>query len=88
MQCWGYNNKGQLGDRRKKVNSSLPVNVIGTPGVVWSSSNHSVATIVSRGLAKGVAVGNSTIAATTAANVNDNAVLTVTSGPPIAPTPK
>ena len=76
MRCWGQNDYGQLGNRRK-TNSRLPVTVVGTPGVVWQSSNASKATITDRGVATGRAVGNTTITATTAGFINDNAVLTV-----------
>jgi uncharacterized protein YjdB len=55
----------------------LPVTVIGTPGVVWASSDTSKATITDRGVATGRAAGNTTITATTAGFINDNAVLTV-----------
>ena len=79
MRCWGDDRYGQLGNRRKtKGNPNpWPVNVIGTPGVVWASSDPSKATITGHGLAKGLAVGNTTISATTAGFINDNAVLTV-----------
>ncbi len=45
--------------------------------MVWASSNTSKATITYRGEATGRAVGNTTITATTAGSINDNAVLTV-----------
>jgi alpha-tubulin suppressor-like RCC1 family protein len=78
MRCWGRDEQGQLGNRRKTNNPTpLPVNVIGTPGVLWQSSDPSRATITDRGVATGVAVGNTTITATTAKFVTDNAVLTV-----------
>ena len=79
MRCWGWNNEGQLGNRRRtgQTPHPWPVNVIGTPGVVWQSSDPSKATITDRGLATGRAVGNTTITATTAGFINDNAVLTV-----------
>jgi alpha-tubulin suppressor-like RCC1 family protein len=78
MRCWGWNGYGQLGNRRMNtVANHLPVTVVGTPGVVWSSSDASKATITDRGVATGRAVGNSTITATTAGFINDNAVLTV-----------
>ena len=67
---------GQLGDRRQD-RSSLPVNVVGTPGVEWTSGDLSKATISDRGVAKGRSVGNTMITATTAGFINDNAVLTV-----------
>jgi len=76
MRCWGYNGAGQLGDRRK-ISSRLPVTVVGTPGVVWTSSNLTKATITDRGVATGRAAGSTTISATTAGFINDNAVLTV-----------
>ena len=76
MRCWGFNNVGQLGNRRRN-SSPWPVNVIGTPGVVWQSSDPAKATITDRGMATGLAVGNATITATTAGFINDNAVLTV-----------
>jgi len=80
MRCWGLNNYGQLGNRRKtgyNHSNPLPVTVVGTPGVVWSSSDRSKATIGSFGVAIGHAVGNTTITATTLSLINDNAVLTV-----------
>jgi alpha-tubulin suppressor-like RCC1 family protein len=76
MRCWGFNNNGQLGNRRRN-SSPWPVNVVGTPGVVWGSSDRSKATVTDRGLATGRAVGNTTITATTAGFINDNAVLMV-----------
>jgi alpha-tubulin suppressor-like RCC1 family protein len=76
MRCWGNNGFGELGNRRT-TDASLPVNVIGTPGVVWESSHPSKATITDRGVATGHAAGNTTITATTAGFINDNAVLTV-----------
>ena len=76
MRCWGNGDVGQLGDGRQD-RSSLPVNVVGTPGVVWQSSDSTKATITDRGVATGRAVGNTTITATTAGFINDNAVLTV-----------
>jgi alpha-tubulin suppressor-like RCC1 family protein len=78
MRCWGRNDQGQLGDRRMTdVPAWSPVAVVGTPGVVWQSGDPSKATISLRGLAAGLAVGNTTITATTARFINDNAVLTV-----------
>ena len=79
MRCWGYNSDGQLGDRRKtgETRNPRPVNVIGTPGVVWESSDPTKAAISMRGRATASAPGNTTITATTAGFVNDNAVLTV-----------
>jgi len=72
----GGNGNGELGNRQT-TDSSLPVTVVGTPGVVWQSSDPSKATITDRGVATGRAVGNTTITATTAGSINDNAVLTV-----------
>jgi alpha-tubulin suppressor-like RCC1 family protein len=78
MRCWGRDEQGQLGNRRKTDDPNpLPVNVIGTPGVVWQSSDPSRATITDRGVAIGRAAGNTTITAITAKFINDNAVLTV-----------
>jgi len=79
MRCWGYDNYGQLGNRRTtgETPHPWPINVIGTPGVAWESSDPSKATITMRGLAAGLALGNTTISATTAGFINDNAVLTV-----------
>jgi uncharacterized protein YjdB len=80
MRCWGRNNEGQLGNRRRSSLDAAhpwPVNVTGTPGVVWESSDPSKATITMRGLVTGRAVGNTTITASTAGFINDNAVLTV-----------
>ena len=78
MRCWGNNFWGQLGNqRRAEWPIRWPVNVIGTPGVLWQSSDPSKATISEGGRATGRTVGNTTITATTAGFVNDNAVLTV-----------
>ena len=80
MRCWGLDHDGQLGDRRRTPTytpNRWPVNVIGTPGVVWKSSDPSKATISGRGLATGLAIGNTTITATSPALIDDNAVLTV-----------
>lgn len=80
MRCWGLNNEGQLGNRRPTVSYTpirWPVNVIGTPGVAWKSSDPATATVSGRGLAIGRAVGNTTITATTAGLIDGNAVLTV-----------
>jgi alpha-tubulin suppressor-like RCC1 family protein len=78
MRCWGRDHFGQLGDRQMTEDPNpLPVAVVGTPGVVWESSDPSKGTITMRGLATGLAVGNTTITATTAGFINDNAVLTV-----------
>jgi hypothetical protein len=78
VRCWGLNDHGQLGNRQKTSNPNpFAVTVTGTPGVVWTSSNTSKATITDRGVATGRAIGNTTITATTAGFINDNAVLTV-----------
>ena len=80
MRCWGLNHDGQLGTRWRTVEytpNRWPMNVIGTPGVVWESSDSMKATITLRGLATGRAAGNTTITATTPGLINDNAVLTV-----------
>ena len=76
MQCWGGNGNGELGNRNT-TDSNHPVAVVGTPGVVWQSSDSARATITDRGLATALAVGNTTITATTAGFINDNATLTV-----------
>jgi alpha-tubulin suppressor-like RCC1 family protein len=75
MRCWGDSSDGRLGT--SGGSTLLPANVVQTPGVVWQSSDTSKATIVYSGLATGRAVGNTTITATTAGFINDNAVLTV-----------
>lgn len=77
MRCWGQGDNGQLGNRRRNTPIVWPLNVIGTPGVAWSSSDSSKATITDRGVATGRAGGNTTIAATTLGLINDNAVLAV-----------
>ncbi len=78
MGCWGLNNYGQLGNRRQTSNANpAPITVVGTPGIQWISSDPSKATITDRGVATGRAAGNTTITATTAGLINDNAVLTV-----------
>jgi hypothetical protein len=78
MRCWGWNHNAQLGNRLKgdKPNP-IPVYVVGTPGVAWESSDLSRATITDSGVATGRAAGNATITASSAALINDNAVLTV-----------
>ena len=73
----GMDNYGQLGRPAGPKSHPLPVTVVGTPGVVWTSSDSTKATITDRGVATGRAVGNTTITATTAGFINDNAVLTV-----------
>ena len=79
LRCWGLNDAGQLGNRQKTDYNAnrRPVNVVGTPGVSWQSSDPSKATISGRGLATALAIGNTTITATSAALINDNVVLTV-----------
>lgn len=77
MRCWGWGLDGQLGNQRKIHTNAYPVNVVGTPGVEWTSSDASKATITDRGVATGRAVGNTTITATTPGLINDNAVLTM-----------
>lgn len=78
VRCWGMGSDGQLGTRRR-ADTTIPVNVVGTPGVVWQSSDPSKATVSFRGVAIGRAAGNTTVTATTAGFVNDNASLTVQS---------
>jgi alpha-tubulin suppressor-like RCC1 family protein len=78
VNCWGWDHDGQLGIGLKNDTSNpSPANVTGTPGVVWQSSDSSKATITDRGVATGHAAGNTTITATTAGLINDNALLTV-----------
>jgi Regulator of chromosome condensation (RCC1) repeat/Bacterial Ig-like domain (group 2) len=78
VTCWGGNQYGQLGNGHKNSNPNpSPTNVIGTPGVVWASSNTSKATIDDHGVATGHTAGDTTITATTAGFINDNALLTV-----------
>jgi alpha-tubulin suppressor-like RCC1 family protein len=78
LTCWGGNQYGQLGNGHKDtIPNPSPTNVVGTPGVIWASSNQSKATITDHGVATGVAAGNTNISATTAGLINDNAVLTV-----------
>ena len=77
MRCWGWGLYGQLGNQQKNSINPYPVNVLGTPGVEWTSSYALKATITDRGVATGRAVGNTTITATTAGFINDNAVLMV-----------
>jgi alpha-tubulin suppressor-like RCC1 family protein len=79
MRCWGLDVMGELGNRRSTGDTPnrWPVNVTGTPGVVWQSSDPAKATIISSGRVTGRSRGNTTITATTSGFVNDNAVLTV-----------
>ena len=79
MRCWGRDDFGQLGDRRRTGDAARPwpVNVIGTPGVEWQSSDPTKATILGSGRATGRSIGNTTITASTPGLINDNAVLTV-----------
>ena len=78
MRCWGWNNYGQLGNRRTNYRPN-PCPSPSSARRVWcgQSSDSSKATITDRGVATGRAVGNTTITATTAGFINDNAVLTV-----------
>jgi alpha-tubulin suppressor-like RCC1 family protein len=54
MRCWGLDDYGELGNRRKNNKPNpWPINLAGTPGVVWDSSDSSAATITDRGVATG-----------------------------------
>ena len=61
----------------RRCNAVLGSKLPRTPGVVWQSSDPSTATIRDGGRATARSVGNTTITATTAGFINDNAVLTV-----------
>jgi alpha-tubulin suppressor-like RCC1 family protein len=53
-RCWGANDHGQLGNgRENRSPTRWPVNVIGTPGVLWQSGDSSKATISEGGRATG-----------------------------------
>jgi len=73
---WGENPDGQLNDGTT-TSSSTPVLIRGTPGVDWTSSDPTVATVDAFGSALGLSPGNTTIAATTPGGVSGNSRLTV-----------
>src|SRR5205807_10275629 len=54
----------------------------GTPEVVWSSSNSTVASIGAGGFATGLTIGSSTITATSGSGLTGSTLLTVASTPP------
>ncbi len=78
MRCWGRDDQGQLGNRqRNNLPNRSPLNVIGTPGVEWTSGDPSKATVSGRGLATARGVGSTAIMATAAGGIADSTVLMV-----------
>ena len=78
MRCWGLNDDGQLGNRRRTTTptpgpSTLSARRVWCGKAVIPQRRRSLI----RGRATGRAIGNTTITATTAGFINDNAVLTV-----------
>ena len=63
VQCWGYNYSGQLGNGWAGY-STTPVTATGIYPVTWLSSNTSVATVDTKGLATSVSSGTTIITAT------------------------
>lgn len=62
VRCWGGNDYGILGNG-SNIGSPLPVTLTAPLGLSWYSSNPSVATIDSTGVATAVAPGTTTITA-------------------------
>ncbi len=77
VRCWGVNEWGQFGNGTT-TGSLTPVTMQGT-GVTWTSSNTTVATINSAGVATGAAPGTTTITATDASGNSGSTTLTVQS---------
>ena len=75
VRCWGQNQWGQLGNGTT-ASSATPVSMP-TTDITWASSNPSVATIDSTGLASAIASGNTTITATNPAGATASTTLTV-----------
>ena len=75
-RCWGANTYGQLGNGNT-TDASAPGPVNGT-GLTWASSNPSVATINTSGLATGIGQGTTTITATDGFGGSASTTLTVT----------
>ena len=68
---------GNMNGRRPFKAATKAAASVGTPGVVWQSSDSTKATITDSGVATGRAAGNTTITATSAGLINDSATLTV-----------
>ena len=84
VKCWGDNYDGQLGNGLNGYSefaNPFPVSVIGTPAVIvnWNSSNTSVASINTAGVAVGLKAGSTVIKAS-AKGIKGSTILTVKGG--------
>jgi alpha-tubulin suppressor-like RCC1 family protein len=76
VQCWGENDFGELGNGSPAVAVSSPVRMNNT-GITWTSSNTSVATVSTGGVATAIGRGTATITATDAFGNSGSTTLTV-----------